>query len=202
QIVIVLNAYEATLDWLEQYDVEIVVVKEPLKGASFARNCGIRHCKYEYIAFLDCDIVLGKNWLLTSIQLLDVSNQVACVQAKIVPSFREKSFLELYRAKTVRSITSGTFNYLYNPKVMPSLNTAAILCRKSSLEDVGGFCTDFKRLEDTDFTYKLMAAGYMIGVNLKSRAKVFNNHRSIYKYLKRSFVLGQYTYKLRKKWKL
>src|SRR5690606_21210995 len=88
------------------------------------------------------------------------------------------------------------------PNVMPSLNTAAILCRNSSLEDVGGFCTVFKRLEDTDYTYILMATGYMIGINLKSRTIVFNNYRSIYKYLKRSFVLGQYTYKLRKKWKL
>lgn len=202
QIVIVLNAYEASMKWLLQFQADITIVKEKQKGASYARNCGIRHCKYEHIAFLDCDIVLKENWLKSTQQLLETSNQVACVQAKIVPHFREKSFLELYRAKTVRSITKGTFNYLYNPKVMPSLNTAAILCRKSSLEDVGGFSTDFKRLEDTDFTYKLMAAGYIIGVSLKTRAKVFNNHRSIYKYLKRSFVLGQYTYRLRRKWNL
>lgn len=202
QIVIVLNAYEASFDWLYQTDADIVIAREDRKGASYARNCGIQFCKYDHIAFLDCDVELGSNWLKACMQLLTVSNQVACVQAKIIPSFREKSFLELYRSKTVRSITKGTFNYLYNPKVMPSLNSAAILCRKSALEDVGGFSTDFKRLEDTDFTYKLLAADYMIAVSLKGRCKVFNNHRSIYKYLKRSFVLGQYTNKLRRKWRL
>src|SRR5690606_23992942 len=77
----------------------------------------------------------------------------------------------------------------------------AVIISRIAFESVNGFSEDLNRLEDTDFTFKLLREGYYIGVSEKARALVYNNHNSYFKYLRRSFWIGLYAHKVSSKWK-
>lgn len=202
EIIIVKNDFDEDLSRFESLSQNVKVIQERRRGAAYARNAGLAQVIYDQVAFIDCDIVLYPDWAIKNYKLMMSGQHIACVQGKIIPRFKTKCLLELYRYVSVKTVTRKNFNYLENPHTIPSLNSAAILCRREMIREVGGFSIEMKRLEDTDLTYKLLSHGFHLGVQADAKSKVFNNHRSFYKYFKRSLHLGFQGNYLRAKWQL
>ncbi|NON63500.1 glycosyltransferase family 2 protein [Acidianus sp. RZ1] len=132
-------------------------------GPSYARNIAIRKFKTRYMAFLDNDVMVNKDWLLYLFNEINNERVAAC-----------------------QSLYS---NWPYNdePREIPWFSTAAVLTRRDYLEKVGGFDEHyFFYWEDVDLSWRLYKAGYKILMVPKS--KVYHEVHGTYKKLPSPFT--------------
>ncbi|MCZ0729271.1 mycofactocin biosynthesis glycosyltransferase MftF [Mycolicibacterium iranicum] len=145
------------------------------KGPAAARNAGLAICNTDFVAFLDSDVVPRRGWLEALLgHFCDPA--VALVAPRIVALEKSDSVVARYEA--VRSsldlglreapvIPFGTVSYV------PS---AAIICRRSALLDVGGFDESLASGEDVDLCWRLNEAGARL--RYEPIALVAHDHRT------------------------
>ncbi|BBZ26823.1 mycofactocin system glycosyltransferase [Mycolicibacterium madagascariense] len=127
------------------------------RGPAAARNTGLAACDTDFVAFLDSDVVPRRGWLEALLgHFCDPA--VALVAPRIV-GLREPGNL-VARYEAVRSsldlglreapiVPYGTVSYA------PS---AAIICRRSTLQQVGGFDESLSSGEDVDLCWRFIEA--------------------------------------------
>lgn len=158
------------------------------KGPAAARNLGMRSCDTDFVAFLDSDVVPRRGWLEALLgHFCDPA--VALVAPRIVALRPSDSVVARYEA--VRSsldlglreapvIPYGTVSYV------PS---AAIICRRRSLLEVGGFDESLESGEDVDLCWRLNEAGARL--RYEPIAMVAHDHRTeLRKWLARKSFYG------------
>ncbi|BBY28284.1 mycofactocin biosynthesis glycosyltransferase MftF [Mycolicibacterium sediminis] len=128
------------------------------RGPAAARNTGLAACTTELIAFLDSDVVPRRGWLEALLgHFCDPA--IAMVAPRIVALHEPDNLVARYEA--VRSsldlgqreapvVPFGQVSYV------PS---AAIICRRSSLLEVGGFDETLESGEDVDLCWRFIEAG-------------------------------------------
>lgn len=127
------------------------------KGPAAARNAGLAVCETDFVAFLDSDVVPRRGWLEALLgHFCDPA--VALVAPRIVGLCEPQNMVARYEA--VRSsldlglreapvVPYGTVSYV------PS---AAIICRRSALNEVGGFDETLRSGEDVDLCWRFIEA--------------------------------------------
>jgi mycofactocin system glycosyltransferase len=145
------------------------------KGPSAARNTGLAACETDFVAFLDSDVVPRRGWLEALLgHFCDPT--VALVAPRIVGLQEPQNLVARYEA--VRSsldlghreapvVPYGTVSYV------PS---AAIICRRTALKDVGGFDETLKSGEDVDLCWRFIEAGARL--RYEPIALVGHDHRT------------------------
>lgn len=145
------------------------------KGPAAARNTGLAACNSDYVAFLDSDVVPRRGWLEALLgHFCDPA--VALVAPRIVGLNQPDNLVARYEA--VRSsldlglreapvVPYGTVSYV------PS---AAIICRRAVLKDVGGFDETLKSGEDVDLCWRFIEAGARL--RYEPIALVAHDHRT------------------------
>lgn len=145
------------------------------KGPSAARNTGLAACDTDFVAFLDSDVVPRRGWLEVLLgHFCDPA--VALVAPRIVGLCEPDNLVARYEA--VRSsldlgqreapvVPYGTVSYV------PS---AAIICRRSTLHEMGGFDETLKSGEDVDLCWRLIEAGARL--RYEPIALVGHDHRT------------------------
>ncbi|MBB2989857.1 mycofactocin system glycosyltransferase [Mycolicibacterium iranicum] len=155
---------------------DVRVLRNPRsKGPAAARNAGLAVCNTDFVAFLDSDVVPRKGWLEALLgHFCDPA--VALVAPRIVALEQSAGVVARYEA--VRSsldlglreapvIPFGTVSYV------PS---AAIICRRSALLEVGGFDESLVSGEDVDLCWRLNEAGARL--RYEPIATVAHDHRT------------------------
>lgn len=155
-------------------DVRVIRLPRP-KGPAAARNAGLRVCETELVAFLDSDVVPRRGWLEALLgHFCDPA--VALVAPRIVALNPSDSPVARYEA--VRSsldlglreapvVPYGTVSYV------PS---AAIICRRRTLMEIGGFDESLASGEDVDLCWRLNEAGARL--RYEPIAMVAHDHRT------------------------
>ena len=151
------NTESVAKKWCEKDSRFRLTIKEN-GGLSSARNWGIKESKAEYIAFLDADDVLTPDSLEVRINVL-IEQNVDLVATKLqhftdkLPKVSKNNARQdvLYYAK------EGLTQLMAFNKVTPS----TVLCKKSVMDEVGGF-TWHKKAEDLHCWLKVLFAGYKI----------------------------------------
>ncbi len=155
---------------------DVQVLRHPRsKGPAAARNTGLGVCTTDFVAFLDSDVVPRRGWLEALLgHFCDPA--VALVAPRIVNLAQPDSLVARYEA--VRSsldlgqreapvVPYGTVSYV------PS---AAIICRRSVLNEVGGFDETLKSGEDVDLCWRFVEAGARL--RYEPIAMVAHEHRT------------------------
>ena len=151
------NTEEIAKKWCEK-DSRFRLTNKENGGLSSARNWGIKESKAEYIAFLDADDILTPDSLEVRINVL-IEQNVDLVATKLqhftdkLPKVSKNNARQdvLYYAK------EGLTQLMAFNKVTPS----TVLCKKSVMDEVGGF-TWHKKAEDLHCWLKVLFAGYKI----------------------------------------
>ena len=150
------NTESVAKKWCEK-DARFRYFYKENSGASDTRNLGIKEARGEYIAFLDADDLYMPNFLEICLENL-VEKDVDLVapkmlefwdvQNEVIEDEDKKDYL--YRGK------EGIALFLHSNRI-----TMALLCKKSVMDEVGGF-TWHKKAEDLHCWLKVLFAGYKI----------------------------------------
>jgi len=145
---------DRTGEILESYGVRVVRHQEPM-GITRARNTALHHARGEFLASVDADVVLEPDWL-----------------EKIMTNFSE-GFVGGVGGRIVeRNVDSLVGRWILahrNPDkgetklVPPALPTTAVVYRRKTLLEIGGF-NDDKRYDHSDLDASMRAV--MIGYRL------------------------------------
>ncbi|MCH9668261.1 MAG: mycofactocin biosynthesis glycosyltransferase MftF [Actinomycetia bacterium] len=145
------------------------------KGPSAARNTGLRACETEIVAFLDSDVVPRRGWLEALLgHFCDPA--VALVAPRIVALRPSDSAVARYEA-----VGSSLDLGLREAPVVPLgavsyVPSAAIVCRRRTLIEIGGFDESLASGEDVDLCWRLNEAGARL--RYEPIAMVAHDHRT------------------------
>ena len=144
-------------------------------GPAAARNDGWRASDAPFVAFLDANCEPERGWLDVLLPHF-ADPQVAAVAPRIVPSGSGGGTMAAY--ETVASpLDLGDREASVRPgSPVPYVPTAALVVRRSALEELGGFDESLTVGEDVDFVWRLVAAGWT--VRYEPRAAVRHPIRS------------------------
>ncbi|MGE2832496.1 mycofactocin biosynthesis glycosyltransferase MftF [Mycobacterium sp. SMC-4] len=152
------------------------VVRHPVsKGPAAARNTGLAACDTDFVAFLDSDVVPRRGWLEALLgHFCDPA--VALVAPRIVALNHSDGVVARYEA-----VRSSLDLGLREAPVVPYstvsyVPSAAIICRRESLRDIGGFDEMLTSGEDVDLCWRLNEAGARL--RYEPVATVAHDHRT------------------------
>jgi hypothetical protein len=140
--------------------IEIIRMSE--NCGTLARNVGSRAARGEYVAFLDVDTKVHKDWLKEALKTMNSEPNVGAVQALIFfldtqEVWCDAGFIDCYGrsfTKCSEAAHSNAYEILY-------ATSAAVVVRKKVLDLVEGFDPDFfVYYEDTDLGWRLRKCGY------------------------------------------
>ena len=132
---------DETAELLHSYAGRIIVVERANGGAAAARNSALAIARGNYIAFLDADDIWRSELLARLVPVLD--SDPGCVMAyadlEIIDSNGNSLHTSLIADTSAHAPTLDEMLHRVWP-IMPS----AVVMRKSVLEAIGGFCSEFK----------------------------------------------------------
>jgi mycofactocin system glycosyltransferase len=145
------------------------------KGPAAARNTGLAACTTDFVAFLDSDVAPSRGWLEALLgHFCDPT--VALVAPRIVGLAHNENVVARYEA-----VHSSLDLGLREAPVLPHstvsyVPSAAIICRRSAILDIGGFDETMQSGEDVDLCWRLIETGARL--RYEPIALVAHDHRT------------------------
>lgn len=131
-------------------DKRVKIVDQENQGVSGARNTGVAHAEYNYIAFLDGDDEWFPDYLQKMKEAIDKfpKNGFFCSagMSKNSNGYGKPRQIDKYDGEIV------IFDFFENPHVF--LHVSAVVVTKEMFNKTGGFPLGMKRNEDFTFLYK------------------------------------------------
>jgi GT2 family glycosyltransferase len=139
-------------------------------SASHSRNVGAGAVMNDWILFLDADVIAPPD-LLDRFFFRPIDERVGAMTGDIagIPDARTLAA----RYGTARNFL-GQRSHVNHP-LRPRASSANLLVRRQAFEQVGGYTEGIWAAEDTDFTWRLQAAGWTLAFN--ERAVVQHAYR-------------------------
>ena len=164
-------------------------------GPAVGRNKGIAIARGEYVAFLDNDTEVDKEWLNELVKILDLDFTIGAAQSKLLRMDSRNVFDYAGDYLTPFGFLSerarggsdlGQFDFICD---IFSAKSASSIIRKSLLDKIGGFDENYYMyLEETDLCWRVWLAGYRVvfipksvvyhayGTKIKSKAAYYPDY--------------------------
>lgn len=146
--------------------VRVIALPEN-RGFAYAVNRGIESSRGEFVALLNTDTELDPGWLEASVEVLMKERDLGMVASKML-RFYERTVIDSAGDYLTRGGSPHSRGWGETDGSRFSVSTytfgacaAAVLYRRSMLEEIGLFDEDFvSYYEDVDLSYRAQLAGY------------------------------------------
>lgn len=155
------------------------------RGASAARNLGLKHCTNEWIQFLDADdeLLNGK-----------VSSQIGSIQSGSAFIVSNSILINTFRSLYVSSSEDIWLDLL-----MSKLgNTCANLWNKSAIEKVGGWKEDLINTQEYELMFRILKDNSRVVYNANFLTRIYELPNSISRSYSNSLIKFNNQVKLRR----
>jgi GT2 family glycosyltransferase len=156
-----------SIDYVKKRYPRTKVIKNDINNYCKANNLGISESRGEYVAILNNDTKVHKNWLAELIKVISKDDKIGAVGSKIL-------FLD-GRIQSTGHIEFPNYNWgdrglleedreQYDHVMeMQSVSNCSALYRRKALDSVGLFDEDFNMyMEDVDLAFRLRRKGWKI----------------------------------------
>ena len=153
-------------EWSETYPFIRLLRLGRHAGPAAARNLGVRISRSDFVACVDADGLVDKDWLSNAILSLSWFERadVGAVGGAILPSFDPASRFQCVMAEfPLHKVRKNSDSEIID------LPTGNVLLRKSALLSIGLFDETLSFGEDTDLCGRLRAAGFSLSYNRELR---------------------------------
>ncbi len=123
---------------------------ETNKGASEARNTGIRAASYEYIAFLDSDDTWRTEKLERQCAFMKKNSLYICCTNFAL--YRQGLMIMQSAFRPYKTFNLSVQDMAWGCFISPG---STLICQRKLLLDISGYDTSFKRFEDWDLLFRL-----------------------------------------------
>lgn len=192
--VIVVNdgSTDGTEEIPKEYGFKVISI--PNGGLSNARNVGMRAAKGEIVAYIDDDAIPDPQWL-TYLAVTFQSTNHAGVGGPNIPPVDDGAI-----AECVANAPGGPIHVLLTDTEAEHIPGCNMAFRKSALEAIGGFDTQFRIAgDDVDLCWRIQKQGWTLGFN--PAAMVWHHRRnSVKNYWKQQLNYGKAEGFLERKW--
>ena len=152
--------------FVKQQYPKVKILVNDVNNYCKAINLGIKSSKSEYVALLNNDTKVDRNWLLELIKIIESDSKIAQVGSKIlkfngmIQSAGHITLPNFYWDERGAGESNKEFSLIEEVESMPG---TAALYRKNIFEQVGYFDEDFVLYgEDVDLAFRLKTAGFKI----------------------------------------
>ncbi len=150
------------------------------QSPAHARNVGAAHAHGEWILFLDADCIAPPG-LLDAFFAAPVADDVGALAGEVVALPSGDTLASRYGSARSFLSQQTHLNHPYRPRAV----AANLLVRRAAFEQIGGFYEGVRAAEDTDFSWRLQAAGWRL--ELRRRAQVEHRYRGTVGELRRQW---------------
>jgi GT2 family glycosyltransferase len=163
----------------QAFRLEIIPLKRNF-GPAYARNRGAEKAKGKYLAFLDNDTEVEKNWLANAVEILEKDSSVGALQCKLLLNKKRDRFDYAgdyltqwgFLAQAVEPNTKDG-NQVPEGLEILAAKSAGMVVRKDVFKKIGGFDEDyFIYMEETDLCWRVWLSGKR--VVFTNTSKVFH----------------------------
>lgn len=164
EIIIVDNASSGnSVEFLKRNLREITMIQNKTNlGLSKAWNNSIRQCKGKYIALLNSDTIVHKNWLSELVGSLEKDKSLAIIGSKII---NKGSYYLGTSTGNIVNIFTDIVEEPQNPKEAFFVSTCACLFRRNFAGETPFDSDYFADYEDVYLSWLMQLKGYKLEIN-------------------------------------
>jgi glycosyltransferase involved in cell wall biosynthesis len=144
-----------------------ILIDNAKYGAASSRNIGAKNARGEYLAFIDADCVINKQWYANLSENLNIEN-VAAAGTKIMPDLEYATWVEkimfYLNVRRGKKISKNAIEVKW-------IGSSNILIKKQVFDKIGGFDEDFITCEDYDLSQRVSEQGKILLDN-----RIFTTH--------------------------
>ncbi len=157
-----------------------VVLAASEHSPSHARNVGAEHAACDWVLFLDADC-RAEPGLIERYFERPIAAEVGALAGEVIASTDGASVAARYGAARNFLGQSAHLSHPYLPRAV----AANLLVRRRAFEQIGGFYEGVRAAEDTDFSWRLQRAGWVL--EARPRARVEHQYRTSVEALRRQW---------------
>ncbi len=167
EIIVVDNgSTDGSIDLIKKQFPKVKIIENDVNNYCKANNLGIKESKSDYIAFLNNDTEVDKNWLIELIKIIEEDSKIGAVGSKILYPNGQISNVGHFGLPNFYWGEKGAFenaDQFANIEERNSLCGVAVLYPKRIFGKVGCFDEDFIiYMEDVDMSYRVKQGGFKL----------------------------------------
>lgn len=150
-------------------DPRVLYLKQPNKGATVARNNGIKHAKGIYVSFLDSDDIWYPEMLEKQLEKYKSDNEISCVYSDLTCITDDGKIVPFWNPTKIEG-------YIYKEALSQGFLSPTIVlsAKRECFEAVGMFDENMPASQDDDICFKL-SKKYKFGYIPLQLAGVYTN---------------------------
>jgi GT2 family glycosyltransferase len=172
EVIVVDSSTDDTAEILKEYPVKLIKISySKIRNIAEACNIGIKASNGTFLAFVDADCSISRNWLKDLVSSFS-SNEIACVGGKVVTygnifdEYARIAFKSPIRDVNKKYVTDFSN---FHKRMWPI--GCNFMLRRSIIEEIGYFDEDLQFYEEVDLFWRICMKGYKLLLIPKGKVK-------------------------------